>query len=180
MMSARLSMRALFMLVLTAAATVSADSVVLGDRERTQLAALESIRGESVRIADLDGKAVVVTFFASWCPPCRTEFLSLNKIAKEFAGADLSIVAVNVFEDFDETDEVRLSGFLADTQPHFFVVEGSEEIKRTFGDVQRIPTVFIFDRSGQPIMHFIHKRGAKKMSVAEDELRVAVARALAD
>lgn len=165
-------------LMFAAAAAVHADAVTLGDRERTQLVALESIRGEAVKPSDLRNKAVVITFFASWCPPCRVEFLHLNRMTGEFEGSGLTIVAINVFEEFDQNDQVRMSRFLDDTGPLFTVVKGDQAIKRAFGDVQRIPTVLVFDRAGRPVMHFIHARGAKKMSATEDELRMAVSRAL--
>lgn len=166
------------LLMFAAITAAPADSIVLGAKERARLVALESIRGEAIKNSDLHSKAVVVTFFASWCPPCRVEFLHLNRIAEEFEGSDLAIVAINVFEEFDQNDQARMPRFLEETQPRFNVVKGDESIRRTFGDVQRIPTVFVFDRTGQPVMYFIHARGAKKMSVTEDELRLAVTRAL--
>ena len=171
--------RALGMFMLVCAAAAWAEPVTLGAGERAELVALQPIRGDALRGSELRDRAVVVTFFASWCPPCRTEFAHLNSIADEFEDADLTIVAINVFEAFDGNDEVRLARFLDDTQPRFHVIKGDESIKRTFADVQRIPTVFVFDRAGLPVMHFIHARGARKMSVTEDELRAAVSRALA-
>ena len=172
-------LRTLCVLVLVAAGAAGPEPVMLGADERGELVALERMRGGVLRGADLRDRAVVVTFFASWCPPCRAEFVYLNGIADEFENADLTIVAINVFEEFDDNDEARLSRFLEDTQPRFHVVKGDASIRRIFDDVQRIPTVFVFDRTGKPVMHFIHARGAKKMSVTEDELRVAVSRALA-
>ncbi len=157
---------------------VLAGPVALGDAERAALATLEPLRGKAPEVSDLRERAVIVTFFASWCPPCRTEFGHLNRIAMEFENADLTIVAVNVFEAFDDNDEVRLARFLDDTEPRFHVVKGDASIRRAFGEVERIPTVLVFDRAGKPVMHFIHARGAKKMSVTEDELRAALARAL--
>jgi thiol-disulfide isomerase/thioredoxin len=180
MRSASVSVRALIFTALAFAWLLPASSepMTLGAGERAHLAALPGIEGRSIESGDLDGKAVVVTFFASWCPPCRTEFNHLNRVAAEFPAADLSIVAINVFEEFDGDDAARMSRFLADTRPRFHVVKGDEPTRKTFGEVQRIPTVFVFDRHGRQVMHFIHKRGTKKMSVDEGELRIAVARAL--
>ena len=176
----RPSITTLAMLALLCAApgATLARPVVLGEAERAALAALAPLRGVALEHSDLSDKAVVVTFFASWCPPCRTEFIHLNRIAAQFQAADLTIVAVNVFEAFDGNDEARLARFLDDTQPRFHVLEGNASIRRAFGEVERIPTVLVFDRAGRPVMHFIHARGAKKMSVTEDELRAALARAL--
>ena len=151
--------------------------VVLDDALRAHLAELAPVTGEAVAGARLRDRVVLVTFFASWCPPCRTEFHHLNELAIEEPGSSLTIVAVNVFEAWDENDEARMSKFLADTAPRFHVVEGTDETKRRFGDVDRIPTVFVFGPDGAPALHFIHARGAKKMTATLAELREAIARA---
>ena len=169
---------AALILVCTALGAASAEAVVLGAEQRAELVALERIRGDALETSHLRDKVVVVTFFASWCPPCRAEFVHLNRMADEFDGADLTVVAINVFEEFDENDRVRLARFLEDTQPRFHVVKGDASVKRTFADVNRIPTVFVFDRTGHSVLHFIHARGASKMSVDEDELRIAISQAL--
>ena len=72
----------------------------------------------------------------------------------------------------------RLERFLRETDPPFVVVEGSAETRALFGDVARIPTVFVFDVRGEPVLHFIHERGASKMTVTAEELDAAVALAI--
>ncbi|MEM7426941.1 MAG: TlpA family protein disulfide reductase, partial [Pseudomonadota bacterium] len=42
------------------------------------LPAQAAVIGDRVPPAILDGRPVVVTFFASWCPPCTDEFKALN------------------------------------------------------------------------------------------------------
>ena len=41
--------------------------------------------GETVRLSDYQGKAVLLHFWATWCPPCRAELPELNKLAAELA-----------------------------------------------------------------------------------------------
>lgn len=156
------------------------DDIRLSHELRAELATLPMLAGPGTSEKAMTGTVVLVSFFASWCPPCRVEFEHLNELASEYETTELQIVAVNVYEDFleDEQDEIRLKRFLSDTNPDFSVVEGTESVRKAFGDVDRIPTVFVFDTAGDTVMHFVHQRGAKKMSADLDELRQAVERAL--
>ena len=145
---------------------------------RAHLSTLEPVRDGRVNAADLAEQVVVVTFFASWCPPCRDEFRALNALQEHFTGQPLRVVAINVFEAFDDNDAARMKRFLDATAPRFKLIKGNARTRKHFGDVDRIPTVFVFDRQGQPSMHFVHARGASRMSVTFDELRSAVTQAL--
>ena len=146
---------------------------------RDRLVALPPITGEPISHQTLADRVVVVTFFASWCPPCRAEFEHLNTVVSEFPRERLAVLAVNVFEAFDDGDAARMKRFLADTSPQFYVLEGDSDIRRAFGDVNRIPTLFVFDEAGRPLMNFVHKRGAVKRTATPEELRAAIAPALA-
>ena len=163
-------------MLLTPFCIASAEEVRLDSALRDELLALDAISGELSPL-DLEDRVVVVSFFASWCPPCRTEFQHLNELEVEF-GDVVRVVAVNVFEAWDDNDALRMQSFLEDTDPSFAVVVGTEAIKKAFGDVQRIPTVFVFDDLGTGVLHFIHKRGAEQRTVGIEELRAAVRAAL--
>ena len=57
--------------------------------------------GETVRLADLRGRPVVVHFWASWCVPCREEFPLLRDAVDAHAGDDLAVVGI-VYDDGPE------------------------------------------------------------------------------
>ena len=168
-------------LLLLIPSALAEESVRLDAALRAEVATLGSLAGPALSAEHLAAGPVLVSFFASWCPPCRVEFEHLNELTHKFGGERIRIVAINVFENFfnDDQDQLRLRRFLADMKPRFHVVEGTESIKRAFGNVDRIPTLFVFDGDGKPVMHFIHKRGATKTNAAPDELHEAVAAALA-
>jgi thiol-disulfide isomerase/thioredoxin len=136
---------------------------------RQALAALPPIGARTV--APSEGKIVVVTFFASWCPPCRWEFQSLNTIRRKYNETEVSIIAVNWFENWGERDGgKRMQRFLKSTVPDFPLVVGNKDIINRFGGIDRIPTLFVFDRRGREAYSFIHLEGSKKMHVGTDEL----------
>lgn len=136
----------------------------------TALAGLDHIAGAP--FSPPDGKITVVTFFASWCPPCRAEFRHLSAVRRHYPAADLDIVAINLFETWaGQSDAARLERFLKDTKPRFTVIRGTDDISKRFGGITRIPTLLVFDRNGRMAYRFIHKTGATKQHVEEAELR---------
>ena len=51
--------------------------------------------GAEIGFADFAGKVVVVNFWATWCPPCRKEMPSLDRLAAETDGTDVAVVAIS-------------------------------------------------------------------------------------
>lgn len=139
----------------------------------TALAGLDYIAG--MPFSPPVGKVAVVTFFASWCPPCRVEFRHLSAIRRHYPAADLDIVAINLFETWaGQSDPGRLNRFLKATKPQFTVVRGTDDISKRFGGITRIPTLLVFDRNGRMAYRFIHETGATKQHVEAAELRTVI------
>ena len=60
--------------------------------------------------------------------------------------------------------------FLANTKPQFPLVEVTKTLTDKFGGVDRIPTLFVFDRNGREAFSFVHLQGAETIHVEADEL----------
>src|SRR3954464_14756281 len=54
--------------------------------------------GQTHRLADYRGKAVLVNFWATWCEPCRAEMPSIERLRKSMEGKPFAVLAVNVGE----------------------------------------------------------------------------------
>ena len=158
------------------ASAAEVKSVVLTPELRQKLENLPHLHGRKVKEAALDGKVVLVSFFASWCPPCNMEFRHLRDAHAAYYKDGLRIVAINYFEDLAGFADggARLDRFLTRHAPWYSVVKGNEALAKDFADVTRIPTVFIFDRQGRQALHFIHRWKAKKSNLTMDELDTAV------
>ena len=144
------------------------------------LPSVPAVIGEQVPGAALISKPVVVTFFASWCPPCTDEFKALNDVRAEHPADKVTIIAVNLFEKWGgKENPLRMARFLKRTKPAFYVVKGNKQIAKAFGNIERIPSLVVYDPKGKEVWRFIHLQGAAKMSANADEIKAALKTALA-
>jgi len=92
---------------------------------------------------DLKGKLVVLNFWATWCPPCRLEMPSMEKLYQEFKGEGLEVVAINFMEG-----EKPITSFLKENGFTFPVLlDKKGEIARNYG-VHGLPVTFLIARNG--------------------------------
>ena len=125
---------------------------------------LSDLEGRPIAPGDLAGRAVLVEFWATWCPPCRPTLSWLGELKKRH-GDRLVVVAVAV--ESDEADVRRLAGEL--NLPLRWAI-GTPEVARAFGDVSAVPTLLLFDRQGRSAGSFY---GAPPRLHEEAEARVA-------
>jgi peroxiredoxin len=67
---------------------------------------LTTLDGETVSLADFRGKVVLLNFWASWCPPCRSEMPAMERVYQDYANQGFVILAVNATQQ-DSPDAAR-------------------------------------------------------------------------
>ncbi|MDP6390306.1 MAG: TlpA disulfide reductase family protein [Alphaproteobacteria bacterium] len=133
------------------------------------IAGLPVLAGETP--GPLRGRVVIVSFFASWCAPCRREFAYLNEIRRAYSTDDVAIVAINWLEYWgDYAGGRRMKRFIAETRPSFPLVEGSPAVSKRFGGVTRMPSLYIFDRRGRNAFRHGNRDDGSAMIVGRDRL----------
>lgn len=107
---------------------------------------LKDLDGKMIKLASLKGKVVVVNFWATWCPPCRREFPSMERLRVKMSGKPVVILAVNEGETV-ETIEQFVSTL--DTQPAFPILLDADGSAMAFWPVRGLPTTYIIDKRGR-------------------------------
>jgi thiol-disulfide isomerase/thioredoxin len=104
--------------------------------------------GGTLVMTELQGKVVMLDFWATWCPPCQEEMPSLVKLAKEYESQGLVFVAAS--RDDDDVKEELVTQFvnryLPDLAP--YVVYANDEMAMAF-KVEALPTLYFLDRDGK-------------------------------
>lgn len=99
--------------------------------------------GRKVRLSDLRGKAVLVNFWATWCPPCRAEVPEIQNAYEKYKAGGFVVVAVNVQESTS-----AVAKFMKEYGMTFTVaIDSSGAIGRLYR-VSGIPASFFVDRDG--------------------------------
>ncbi len=98
---------------------------------------------ETVALADLSEKVVVLDFWASWCAPCREALPFYSDLHREFSDRGLVVLAVNVDEDLE--DARRFLERLSLAQPT--VRDADWQVGRRYG-VAVLPASVVIDRRG--------------------------------
>lgn len=106
---------------------------------------LEDHDGKPVRLSDLQGKIVVINFWASWCPPCRDEMPDLQWLSEEYQ-KDLVVLGVNTAYVDDRSDALAFADELALTFPILF--DQSGDVSEGLFSVRGLPTSYWIDRRG--------------------------------
>ena len=116
---------------------------------------LFNMDGKQVDLEKLKGQVVLVNFWATWCPPCRREMPSLQRLWQKLEKSKLQIVAVNVGEDADTV--LGFMGTLDDSPTFPIVFDKDSSVLRSW-PVKGLPTTFVIDRKGHIIFRAIGGR----------------------
>lgn len=100
---------------------------------------------ERIDLESLRGRPVLLTFWASWCGPCRMELPELQKLADELKAEDLALVTVNM----DRTPAMGMK-FLERYGIEVPVYLMSRNDLTQLG-VESLPTNVLIDRQGNPV-----------------------------
>ena len=100
--------------------------------------------GKIVSLADFKGKVVFVNIWATWCPPCREEMPSMEKLYRELKGDGFEILAVSI----DASGATAVALFMKEYKLNFpALLDPGGTIKNLYGTTG-VPESFIVNKEG--------------------------------
>ncbi|HEX3773588.1 MAG TPA: TlpA disulfide reductase family protein [Polyangiaceae bacterium] len=99
--------------------------------------------GKTQRLSDLQGKTVLLDFFASWCGPCREQAPIVERIAQRLSGPNLAVYGVNTSDQIADAEH-----YLSEHRPSYPVLFDDENQAASAFNITGLPTLLVIDKGG--------------------------------
>jgi thiol-disulfide isomerase/thioredoxin len=117
---------------------------------------LPGLDGKTVGLSSFRGKLVILSFWATWCGPCKQELPSIQALYEKLKGKGLTVVAVDLMEDPKTVgDFVKSYGM---TFP--VLLDGHGKVGGIY-DAGSIPTNYLVDRKGKILARVVGYDGVE-------------------
>ena len=108
---------------------------------------------QNLSLGSLRGKVVLLNFWATWCPPCREEMPSMERLHQEFRDQGLAVAAV----DLQESPK-QVARFMKDFRLSFPAVLDADGKVAARYQVRALPATFLVDRAGRVVAQALGAR----------------------
>ena len=114
---------------------------------------LKDTTGKLVSLSSHRGKVVILNFWATWCPPCRAEMPSMQRLYDEIGGDGIELLAVDLQES-----EKTVKDFLEKNGYTFPVLFDSTGQAGAMYGARSIPTTYLIDADGMAVARVVGTR----------------------
>lgn len=112
-----------------------------------------NLENNALQSKQLNGKVILLNFWATWCPPCIEEMPTFNKLYEKYSDK-FELIGV-LFEKEKNRDE--LLAFMKKHKMQFPVTVGKENFRLSayFDEIKRVPESYVFDKNGKFLKKFV-------------------------
>ena len=107
---------------------------------------LNDTDGGPHRLSDFRGKIVFLNFWTTWCPTCRIEMPSMEKLHQQFKNTDFAMMTINLQESVS-----RVKEFFKEFKLTFTALMDTGGDVGVMFSINQIPTTYILDKKGRII-----------------------------
>jgi thiol-disulfide isomerase/thioredoxin len=107
------------------------------------------VSGAPIDSSSFAGKSLLITFWATWCPPCIQEIPNLIKLQNEYGANGFSVVAISV-----DQEKGVVQKMVTRKEINYPVMMADKEVTRDFGGVYGIPTSFLVSKKGTVVKRY--------------------------
>lgn len=119
---------------------------------------LHDLSGKTITLSDFKGKAVLLDFWATWCPACRASIPSIERLHKNYSGKGLVVLGIST--DQGGWDSVK--SFATEYGITYTILKGSDAVFSSY-QVRSIPMAVLVNKEGRIVKRYLGFGG-------EDEL----------
>ncbi|HCA27820.1 MAG TPA: hypothetical protein DEP05_09350 [Betaproteobacteria bacterium] len=116
---------------------------------------LKGMNGKLYRLSDFKGKVVLVNFWATWCPPCREELPSLERLWQLLNHKQFAILALNLGQGPDAIFE--FTGMLNPAPTFPILLDRDSAVFKSWSGMA-LPTTFVVNREGRIVYRAVGGR----------------------
>ncbi|MBA4348667.1 MAG: hypothetical protein C0415_01575 [Thermodesulfovibrio sp.] len=125
---------------------------------------LKDLNGNDVSLFSFKGKVMILNFWGTWCPPCKEELLSLDRLDRIFKNRGLVILAVST-----DTSLSTVKDFIAKNPMGLTVLfDGKQKVSKGLYKVFMQPTTFIIDKRGIIYKKYFSEQDWTKPEIARE------------
>jgi thiol-disulfide isomerase/thioredoxin len=99
---------------------------------------------EKLSLAPYKGQVVLLDFWATWCPPCRSELPALNRLYNDLKEKGFVIVGMTV----DNGSVEQVAEAVKRFELSYPVGLAGEDVQQAYGGIRAVPTKFLLDKKG--------------------------------
>ena len=138
---------------------------------------LEDLSGRKVSLASYRGKGVLISFWATWCAPCKIETPWLVELRNRYAAQGFEVLGISA-DDLDRDDAKRLAEEKKQIErsaqqmriPYPVLIDGAS-LSKDYGGLDSLPAAFFVDRNGKVVAVLL---GLTSKDEIEGKIRMAL------
>ena len=126
---------------------------VLGDINKAPDFTLTAMNDSIYTLSKLEGKVVLINFWATWCGPCRMEIPEFNEMHKSYHERGLEILGISVSDN-----KKQLKNFAKSFAVNYPLLYGGaremNKIMKDYGGVYAVPSSFLVGKNGNIVWSY--------------------------